>query len=55
MGKEQQIAFEAMKSRLIKPQCYTYQTVREDFIYIQILVNLLWAVLYIKFRLENLN
>ena len=54
-GEDQELAFEEIKNRLIKPPCYTYQTVREDYIYIQVLVNLLQAVLYIKFKMENLN
>ena len=54
-GEEQQIAFGEIENRLVKPQCNTYQIIREDFIYIQILVNLLWAVLYIEFRMENVN
>ena len=43
--EDQQIAFEEIKNRLVKLTVLHYQIVREDFIYIQILVNLLWAVL----------
>ena len=52
-GEEQQIPFEDIKSRLIKPPVLDQQTTKVDFIYTQILVNLLQAVLYIKFRMAN--
>ena len=51
--QEQQTAFEEIKSRLQNPQFYTYQMVKEDFTYIQIQVNMLQEVLYIKYRMVN--
>ena len=54
-GEEQQLDFEEIKHRLVNCQCYIYQIVREDFTYIQIPVDLLLAVLCIKFNLENPN
>ena len=53
LGEEQQIAFHELKGRLIKPSTLHLLTIKLDFIYTQIIVNLLQAVLYIKFRMTN--
>ena len=55
-GEEQQIAFEEIKHRLIKKtQYYICLIVQVDFIHIQIQVNLLPEVHYIKYKMENQN
>ena len=51
-GQEQQTAFNEIKSRLQKPPVLM---AREDSICIQVLVNMPWAVLYIRYRLANLS
>ena len=55
LGQEQQTAFDEIKNRLQKPQFCIYQTRKEDFICIQILVNLSQAVHYTKFKMVNQN
>ena len=54
-GKEQQLAFEEIKCRLVNPQYYICLIAQVDFIYIQIQVNLLWEVHNIKYKTENQN
>ena len=50
-GEEQQVAFEEIKHRLLKPPVLHSQIVKEDFICSQIQVCLLLEVLCIKFRM----
>ena len=52
-GKDQQIAFEEIKHRFIKPLVLHLPIVQVDFTYIQTQVNLLWEVHYIKYRMDN--
>ena len=52
-GQEQQMAFEEIKSRLQKLPYCIYLTIREDFTYIQIQVNMLCAAHYIRYKSEN--
>ena len=52
--EEQQIAFEEMKSRLIKPPVLHLQDIMGRF-HLCSDTSMLWAVLYIKFRIENLD
>ena len=54
-GPEQKTVFNEIKSRLQKPTVLIYLTTKGDFICIQILVNMPWAVLYIRYRMENPN
>ena len=51
-GKEHYLAFNEIKSRIVKLPVL-HQAIKEDFIYTQILVNMPWEVLYIKFRMTN--
>ena len=54
-GEEHQIAFKEIESRFVKPPILHLPEGREDFTHIQIVVNLLQAVSYIKFKRENQN
>ena len=54
-GQEQQTVFNEIKNSLQKPPVLHLPEKKEDFTCIQILVNAPWAVLYIRYRMENLN
>ena len=55
LGKEQQDSFEEIKCRLIKPQICICLTQLVGFTCIQTQVNLLWAVLFTKFKMDSPN
>ena len=55
LGQEQLTAFDDIKSRIQKPLVLHLPEVKEDSIYIQILVNMPQAVPYIRYRMESLN
>ena len=55
MGEEQCLTFEEIKCQLVRPPVLHLPYSKEDFLYIYILANSLTAVLYIKFKMENLN
>ena len=54
-AKEQQTAFEQIKSRLQIPPALHLPAVGEDFICIKIPVHSLWVASYIKFRMASTN
>ena len=52
-GPRQQTAFNEIKRDCKNHLYYIYLTTKGDLICIQILVNMPWAVLYIRYRMEN--
>ena len=54
-GQEQQTAFNKIKGRIQKPPYCIYLIAKADFICIQILASMPWAVLCIRYRMESLN
>ena len=53
-GKKRKYVFEKIK-RLQKPAVIHFYITKVDFIYIQILVNLLQLVLCIEYKMKNQN
>ena len=54
-GHEQQTAFNEIKENYKNHLYCIYLITKGDFIYIQILLNMPWAALYIRYRMENPN
>ena len=54
-GQEQHTVFDEIKSRLQKPLVLHFLMAMEDSFYIQILVNMPWAVPYIRYRMVCLS